>query len=81
MDGEAIYSEEVTWEPRKYSDPSYHYNEIMTALKTAAGKIPCVDAIGGTSSQAGLTSLLGKENACFGRLNKKARRIFRRALG
>lgn len=50
VDGEAIYSEEVVWEPRKQTDPSYHYNEIMAALKTAAGKMPRVDAIGGSSA-------------------------------
>jgi len=50
VDGEAVYSEEVVWEPRKATDPSYHYDEIMTALKTAASKMPRVDAIGGSSA-------------------------------
>ncbi|HOZ47375.1 MAG TPA: ROK family protein [Candidatus Hydrogenedentes bacterium] len=50
IDGEAVYSEEVVWEPRKQSDPAYHYNEIMAALKTAASKMPRVDAIGGSSA-------------------------------
>ncbi|HRK35735.1 MAG TPA: ROK family protein [Candidatus Hydrogenedentes bacterium] len=50
VDGEAIFSEEVVWEPRKNSDPNYHYNEILTALKTAASKMPRVDAIGGSSA-------------------------------
>ncbi|MFN8435520.1 MAG: ROK family protein [Anaerolineales bacterium] len=50
VDGEAIYSEEVIWEPRKNSDPSYHFQEVMTALKTAASKMPRVDAIGGSSA-------------------------------
>jgi predicted NBD/HSP70 family sugar kinase len=50
VDGEAIYSEEVIWEPRKHSDPNYHYSEVMTALKTAASKMPRVDAIGGSSA-------------------------------
>lgn len=50
MDGNAIYSEEVIWEPRKHSDPEYHYREIMTALKTAASKMPRLDAIGGSSA-------------------------------
>jgi predicted NBD/HSP70 family sugar kinase len=50
VDGEAIYSEEVIWEPRKNTDPEYHYREIMTALKTAAGKMPRVDAVGGSSA-------------------------------
>jgi predicted NBD/HSP70 family sugar kinase len=50
INGEAVYSEEVVWEPRKHSDPEYHYHEIMTALKTAASKMPRVDAIGGSSA-------------------------------
>ena len=50
VDGEAIYSEEVIWEPRKNTDPSYHYQEVMAALKTAASKMPRVDAIGGSSA-------------------------------
>jgi predicted NBD/HSP70 family sugar kinase len=48
IDGQVVYSEEVIWEPRQYSDPEYHYREIKAALKTAAGKMPRVDAIGGS---------------------------------
>jgi predicted NBD/HSP70 family sugar kinase len=50
VDGTPVYSEEVIWEPRKHADPSYHYNEIMTALRTAAAKMPRLDAIGGSSA-------------------------------
>ena len=50
VDGKVIYSEEVIWEPRNHSDPEYHYNEILTALKTAASKMDRVDAIGGSSA-------------------------------
>ena len=50
VDGTPIYSEEVIWEPRKNTDPEYHYREVMTALKTAASKMPRVDAIGGSSA-------------------------------
>jgi predicted NBD/HSP70 family sugar kinase len=50
VDGEAVYSEEVVWEPRKHADPEYHYREVMTALRTAASKLPRVDAIGGSSA-------------------------------
>ena len=50
VDGEAVFSEEVVWEPRKQNDPDYHYREIMAALKTAASKMPRVDAIGGSSA-------------------------------
>jgi predicted NBD/HSP70 family sugar kinase len=48
--GQVVYSEEVIWEPRKHRDPEYHYNEVMTALKSAAQKLPHVDAIGGSSA-------------------------------
>jgi predicted NBD/HSP70 family sugar kinase len=50
IDGRPVYSEEVVWEPRKQSDPDYHYREIMAALKAAAAKLPRVDAIGGSSA-------------------------------
>ena len=50
VDGKVIYSEEVIWEPRKQTDPEYHYREIMTALQTAASKMPRLDAIGGSSA-------------------------------
>jgi len=50
VDGQVVYSEEVVWEPRKQTDPGYHYREIITALKTAAAKMPRVDAIGGSSA-------------------------------
>ncbi len=50
QDGAVVYSEEVVWEPRVQADPEYHYREIMSALKTAAGKLSRVDAIGGSSA-------------------------------
>jgi predicted NBD/HSP70 family sugar kinase len=50
VEGKVIYSEEVVWEPRKHADPEYHYREITTALKTAASKMPRLDAIGGSSA-------------------------------
>jgi predicted NBD/HSP70 family sugar kinase len=40
----------VIWEPRKNTNPEYHYREVVTALKTAAAKMPRVDAIGGSSA-------------------------------
>jgi len=50
IDGQVVFSEEVIWEPRRQTDPDYHYREIVTALKTAAAKMPRVDAIGGSSA-------------------------------
>ncbi len=46
VEGEATYSEEVVWFPKLQNDPSYHYAGIMEAMKTAASKMPRVDAIG-----------------------------------
>lgn len=50
IDGEAVYSEEVVWHPKTQTDPSYHYDGIMTAMKTAASHMPRVDAIGVSSA-------------------------------
>ena len=46
VEGEAVYSEEVVWFPKLQNDPKYHYDGIMEAMKTAASKMPKVDAIG-----------------------------------
>ena len=50
VDGQVVYTEEVVWEPRKQTDPEYHYREITAALRAAAAKLPRVDAIGGSSA-------------------------------
>jgi predicted NBD/HSP70 family sugar kinase len=50
VDGNAIFSEEIVWEPRKQTDPRYHYGKIVEALRLAAAKMPRVDAIGGSSA-------------------------------
>lgn len=50
VDGQVVYSEEVVWEPRKQTDPAYHYHEIISALRAAASHMPRVDAIGGSSA-------------------------------
>ena len=50
VDGQVVYSEEVVWNPKVTEDPTYHYNEILTAMKTAASKMPTVDAIGVSSA-------------------------------
>ena len=49
-DGEIIYSEEILWFPKENADPNYHYEEIKKAFKTAADKLPKVDAIGVSSA-------------------------------
>lgn len=50
VDGKSVYSEEVVWFPKQQADPDYHYEGILTALRTAASKMPRVDAIGVSSA-------------------------------
>lgn len=50
IDGQAVFSEEVVWEPRKHNNPDYHYQEVKASLQAAAAKMPRVDAIGGSSA-------------------------------
>lgn len=50
VNGQVIYSEEVIWEPKKHSNPEYHFDQILTAIRSAAAKLPRVDAIGGSSA-------------------------------
>ena len=50
VNGESVYSEEVVWFPKTNSDPDYHYEGILSAMKTAASKMPRVDAIGVSSA-------------------------------
>lgn len=50
IDGETVYSEEVVWFPKLQSDPEYHYQGILEAMKTAASHMPRVDAIGISSA-------------------------------
>ncbi len=50
VNGQAIYSDEIVWEPRRQTDPAYHYDHILAALRTAAATMPRLDAIGGSSA-------------------------------
>ena len=50
VDGEAIFSDEIVWEPVEQTDPAYHYDRIVAALKLAQAKLPRLDAIGGSSA-------------------------------
>ncbi|MFI3253154.1 MAG: ROK family protein [Eubacteriales bacterium] len=49
-DGEVLFSEEVVWHPKTQSDPDYHYDGIVSALKAAASHLPKVDAVGISSA-------------------------------
>ena len=50
VDGVPVYSEEVVWFPKTNSDPDYHYEGILSAFRSAASKMPRVDAIGVSSA-------------------------------
>jgi predicted NBD/HSP70 family sugar kinase len=50
VDGEAIFTEEMPWDPKSQSNPDYHYHHISSALHRAAAHLPRVDAIGGSSA-------------------------------
>ncbi len=50
IDGVPVYSEEVVWHPKTQSDPKYQFDGIVDSFKTAASKMPRVDAIGVSSA-------------------------------
>ena len=50
VDGVPVYSEEVVWFPKTNADPDYHFEGILSAFRTAASKMPRVDAIGVSSA-------------------------------
>ena len=50
IDGEAVFTDEVPWDPKSQADPNYHYHHIVSGLHRAAAYLPRVDAIGGSSA-------------------------------
>jgi len=50
LDGEAVFSAELPWDPKVEPDPAYHYDRIQAGLRLAASHLPWVDAIGGSSA-------------------------------
>jgi predicted NBD/HSP70 family sugar kinase len=50
VDGDAIFSTEIEWQPVEQTDPEYHRQRIQAALDLAASKMDHVDAIGGSSA-------------------------------
>ncbi len=83
VDGKAIWSEEVVWFPKINSDPEYHYSGIVDAFKSAAEKMPRVDAIGVSSAgiyidnRTAVASLFLKVSE--GDFNSKVKDIYIRA--
>lgn len=50
IDGEAVFSEEIVWDPRNASDPEYHYQGVMDSIRRAAAHLPRLDAVGGSAA-------------------------------
>ena len=50
INGEVVFSEEVTWDPYFQSDPAYHREGIIDSIRLAAAHLPKVDAIGGSAA-------------------------------
>lgn len=50
IDGKAVFSEEIVWDPIPQKDPQWHFDQIMDSLNRAAKHLPRVDAIGGSSA-------------------------------
>jgi predicted NBD/HSP70 family sugar kinase len=50
VDGQAIFSTEIEWQPVEQTDPNYHRERIQEALNLASAKMSHVDAIGGSSA-------------------------------
>ena len=50
MNGEAVFSEEVVWDPRNAVDPDYHYKGVMDSIRRAAAHLPRLDAVGGSAA-------------------------------
>lgn len=50
IDGEAVFSHEIVWEPTGQPDPEYHRGMILAALRMAQARMPRLDAIGGSSA-------------------------------
>ena len=49
-DGEAVFSEEIAWDPRNARDPDYHYQGVIDSIRRAASKLPRLDAVGGSAA-------------------------------
>jgi predicted NBD/HSP70 family sugar kinase len=58
IDGEAVYCEEVVWDPKPQTDPQFHFDEIMTAIRTAAAYMPRIDAVGVSSAGVYINNLI-----------------------
>jgi len=49
-DGHVVFTTEIPWDPKNEPDPSWHFEKIDAGLQLAAGHLPRVHAIGGSSA-------------------------------
>ena len=50
INGEAVFSEEIIWDPKNAADPDYHYQGVMDSIRRAAAHLPRLDAVGGSAA-------------------------------
>ncbi len=50
INGEAVFSEEIVWDPKGSADPDYHYRGVMDSIRRAASHLPRLDAVGGSAA-------------------------------
>jgi predicted NBD/HSP70 family sugar kinase len=50
INGEAVFSEEIVWDPKNAADPEYHYQGVMNSIRRAAAHLPRLDAVGGSAA-------------------------------
>ncbi len=77
MNGEAVFTEEMSWSPTREPNPEYHYHHLSAALHRAAAHLPRVDAIGGSS--AGI--IVDNEIRVASLLRAIPKKLFPRAAG
>ena len=66
INGEVVYSNETVWNPKINSDPDYHHNGVLSALREAGQHLPHVDAIGISSA-----GLIGNNHLLYAQLFQK----------
>ena len=50
INGEAVFSEEIVWDPKNAQNPQYHYDGVMDSIRRAAAHLPRLDAVGGSAA-------------------------------
>jgi predicted NBD/HSP70 family sugar kinase len=50
IEGKAVFSKEVVWNPATQSDPQWHFDQVMNSLEQASQHLPRIEAIGGSSA-------------------------------